>query len=211
MVVLLVNEPTKIAFTGKLRSGKTEAARYLELYHDFERLSFGAALKRNADELFDGYSTYPSKEVEYGAPCPFTGERPTMTKKPRKRYVDFGQMMRQLDPDIWVRHLAFMYEHYVDSRSTVGIVIDDLRQPNEYEWLRKNGFVIVRVNANEDTRIERAKAEGDDFTLEDLRHSTELYVDDFEVDYDIWNDGEDISELERKVDEIVAKITEGAD
>src|SRR5699024_7863422 len=165
----------KIAFTGKLRSGKTQAANHLFVKYDFERLSFGTALKNYADQLLEGSSTYPTEEYEYGPPCPFTGERDTKTRKPRKRYVDFGQTMRLLDPDIWVRHLAFMYEYYVSSRITSGIVIDDLRQPNEYEWLRENGFVIVRVNANEDTRIERARQAGDDFTLEDLRHSTELY------------------------------------
>ena len=199
----------KVAITGKLRSGKSTAASHLVLNHGFERVSFGGALSRYADELFDGSDVYPTEYVEIESNCPFGSEPVKIKRKNRRLLQDFGEAMRALDPHIWIRHAESLVEYYADKRSTRGIVIDDLRQPNEEAWARANGFIIVRVNANEDTRIARAKEAGDDFGIEDLRHGTELHVDDIEADYDVWNDGEDRAELERKIDELMSEIKSG--
>ena len=197
----------KIAITGKMRSGKSELAGHLERKHGFKRVSFGESLKYYADILFADSEAFPIEYEEFGEPCPFDGKRPKRAKKPRRLYQLFGQKMRELDADIWIRHAEKSAETWAELRSTRGIVIDDLRQPNEYEWAKANGYTIIRVNANEDTRLSRARVLGDEFNSEDLRHETELHVDDYEVDYDIWNDegvGED--ELRRRVDEILAEI-----
>src|SRR5690554_2116514 len=200
--------PLRIVFTGKLRSGKTLAARHLTLHHGFERVSFGDALKRVSDELFEGSSVYQAEPIEVDCPFSEGGKATQGYRKPRKLYQDVGSALRALDPDVWIRQAERSMRVWESYRDTRGIVIDDLRQPNEYEWAKANGFVIIRVNANEDTRLARAQAEGDAFSIEDLRHETEQYVDGFVVDYDIWNDGDDIGELERKVDEIMAELNE---
>lgn len=177
------NGRLKIALTGKMRSGKSTVADILRYNHDFTfPFSFADKLKNIAAQLFP-------VEVSQG--------------KPRELYQTFGQKMREIDPDIWVKHLAKSVEFEEKRGDPYGIVIDDLRQPNEYEWAKANGFVIVRVNANEDTRLARANKNGDVFSVEDLRHETEMHVDDFEADFDIWNDGDDKAELERQVGEIV--------
>ena len=198
----------RIAFVGRMRSGKSSAASHLETAHGFRTVSFGTALRRVAYELFDG-TTVEAYRTEYTYDtCPFTGGQIVIGKrKPRRLLQDVGQALRELDEDVWVRQLAVTVGVYESLYVTNGIVIDDLRQPNEYEWAKDNGFTIIRVNANEDTRLARARAAGDDFTTDDLRHETELHVDDFEADYDIWND-DDVGrdELERKIDEIVDEI-----
>jgi dephospho-CoA kinase len=126
--------------------------------------------------------------------------------KPREGYQRFGQLIREeFDENVWVKHLASTVEFLEDSRKTRGIVITDLRQPNEYEWCRANGFIIVRVTAPDELRIARAKAAGDDFSAEDLSHETESHVDSFVVDYEIHNDGT-IADLDTKVDEMMAEI-----
>src|SRR5690625_2745172 len=204
-----MSEINRIAITGKLRSGKTAIARLLEVKYGFHTISFGDALKRVADELFEGSSVYQAEPIEVDCPFSEGGKTTAGYRKPRKLYQDVGSALRALDPDVWIRQAERTMRVWEGYRDTRGIVIDDLRQPNEYEWARANGFVIIRVNANEDTRLARAQAAGDAFSIEDLRHETEQYVDDFAVDYDVWNDGDDIDELERKVDEIMAKITEG--
>lgn len=162
----------RIALTGRMRSGKSAIAEYLHIYYGLTRLSFADELKGVADRLFRGSPIYDTE----------TGH------KPRRLYQDFGQAMRALDPDVWIRRVDSAMRAHEDFRSHKGVVIDDLRQPNEYDWARENGFTIIRVNANEDTRIDRSEQAGDVFTLDDLRHETELYIDDFEVDYDVWND-----------------------
>jgi len=176
----------KIALTGKMRSGKDTVALHLAFEHGFEYpIAFGDKLKRTFHELF---------------PWVFA------QSKPREGYQRFGQLIREeFDENVWVKHLASTVEFLEDSRKTRGIVITDLRQPNEYEWCRANGFIIVRVTAPDELRIARAKAAGDNFSADDLAHETERHVDRFEVDYEIVNDGT-LAELEAQVNIMMAEI-----
>lgn len=199
----------RIALTGKLRSGKSEVARYLKYEYGFHEIAFGDSLKRVADDLFDDtdveeYASIPI--YRHNEVIPFLPEKEVIGyRKPRRRYQDFGQLMRHLDPSVWIRQAERSMNVWENQRDVKGIVVSDLRQPNEYEWAKENGFTIIRVSANEDTRLDRARKAGDNFTEDDLRHETEQHVDDFEADYDIWNDGE-ITELLRQIDEIMRTI-----
>lgn len=182
----------KIGLCGKMRSGKDTVADYLFFEHDFEYpMAFGDSLKFYAHRIFPDVPREP---------------------KPRELY-QFMNVMRDYDPDVWIKHLAQQVRMAEDSRKTTGIVVTDARQANEVNWLRDNGFVIVKVEADEDTRIERIKAQGESADEEALRHKTEQYVDDIEADFTIENNGT-LDELHAKVDELVAElrteITEGA-
>lgn len=180
---------TKIALTGKMRSGKSRAADHIQYRHDFVTLAFGDDLKRIFHEL-----------------NPWVSEMP----KPRAEYQRFGQEMRRLyGDDIWIKHverrigiLSKSFEMFTDK---LNVVVTDLRQPNEYEWARANGFTIIRISAPEALRRERAAFAGDKFSDEDWTHDTEMHVDSFEVDYEIVNDG-NFDELHAKVDEIMGEI-----
>src|SRR5690606_21445144 len=190
----------RIAITGKMRSGKTTAAKHLWTNYDFKILSFGEPLKRIADEDFK-HLYEPIYEN-----CPFSekGKSIAGDKKPRELLQQIGQLFRQIDEDVWIKRAEQTMKYYEQYRDTRGIVIDDMRQPNEYEWARANGFVIIRINAPDELRIERAKAAGDDFDEADLTHETERYIDGFAVDYEIDNTY-NLEELERQIDEIIAK------
>ncbi|MBS4195351.1 deoxynucleotide monophosphate kinase family protein [Lederbergia citri] len=181
----------KIALTGRLRSGKDSVAESLWFDHGFEPpIAFGSALKYYADKIY----AHTPRELD---------------GKQRRMYQVFGQAVREYDPDVWIRHAEFSVEQSLNKRDTVGVVVSDLRQPNEYEWCRKNGFIIVRVNAPLEARVKRAEIAGDAFELADLEHDTESYVDKFEVDYEIVNEGS-LAELHADVDEMMTKITEGS-
>jgi dephospho-CoA kinase len=179
----------KIALTGKMRSGKDLCGSHLYANHGFDRVAFGDDLKRNAHATFPWISD---------------------SSKPRALYQQYGQLMRQIDPDVWVKHAERSVKASINLRlnrgaEKIGVVITDLRQPNEYAWCRKNGFSIIRVTAPDEVRIARAIAAGDDFTVHDLTHETELAIDGFAVDAEIVNGGS-VDDLKRKVDEIMEAI-----
>ncbi|MGX5702371.1 hypothetical protein [Bacillus cereus] len=69
------------------------------------------------------------------------------------------------------------------------VLVNGVRQPNEYQQLREEGFILIRVNTSDDLRIGRAKNAGDVFTEADLEHETETHIDIFEVDYEVNNVG----------------------
>lgn len=183
-----------IALTGHLRSGKDEIGNRLCQRYGYARFAFGDGIKDVCRRLY---------------PDQFTDN-----KKPRALLQGVGQALRQFDPDVWVRQCFESIDRrkmgiasaYVNSGNWSAIppfrdVITDLRQPNEYARCRAEGFVIIRVKAPTALRIQRA-AQTDNFTAADLAHETEQYVDSFDVDYEIVNDGT-LDELYARVDAIM--------
>lgn len=178
------NEIIKIGLTGKMRSGKDTVAKHLFYDHGFSwPIAFGDALKHYAHEIFPDVPKDP---------------------KPRELY-QFMNVMRDFDPDVWVKHLARTVEFLENDRQTTGIVVTDARQPNEIKWLQDNGFVIVKVVAPDEVRKRRMETAGEAVNDSAFNHRTEKYVDDIEPDYMIHNDGT-IGELESKVDELMDEL-----
>ncbi|MGG1152358.1 AAA family ATPase [Bacillus wiedmannii] len=180
----------KIAITGKARSGKTELSHYAWMLYGFKEFDFSAVLKDEFHQLFPHIPRDP---------------------KPRAYYQKFGQWLREIDPDIWVKMtMAKVHEYcFEDALNKVNhkpkVLVNGVRQPNEYQRLKDEGFVIIRVNALDDLRIERSKEAGDVFNTEDLSHETESHIDTFEVDYEINNVGT-IGEMYGQLDTIMKDI-----
>lgn len=198
----------KIAITGKMRAGKDTVYSILkeELELELNKVNnfaeadvvfltnqhtFGGQLKHFAELLF------PEHFVAGG--------------KPRQLFQEFGQSMRQIDEDVWVKKVDQEIQNKLKStHADVHIsYITDLRQPNEYEYCRENGFFILRVNATDEVRLARMMADGDNFNKEHLHHETETYVDGYEVDYDINNNfttQNGLEELRKEVKQLVKII-----
>jgi dephospho-CoA kinase len=179
----------KIALCGRLRSGKDTVANHLYIKYGFDRVAFGDALKKNAHATFPWVSEF---------------------SKPRALYQAYGQLMREIEPQVWIKHAEQAVKGAIDFRvntgaERVGVVITDLRQPNEYEWCRQNGYTIIRVTAPDEDRLWRAKLAGDDFNEADLEHETESHIDGFECDYEVQNDGT-VDNLKAQVDEILSQL-----
>jgi dephospho-CoA kinase len=189
-----------IALCGQLRAGKDAAAEYLVRQYGYTRFAFGDELKRYSHELFGG----------------------NPAEKPRELYQWFGQTMRERDPDIWLRKC---FENITDWNTLWRLseaenklsysprelspflpVITDLRQPNEHERCRAEGYVIIRVTAPESIRLERARQAGDAFTAESLTHDTESHIAGFVVDYEVENAGT-LAELYAQIDAIMAGVS----
>lgn len=146
----------KIAFIGRQRSGKTTGAE--ALHHHFlkdgwegthvYRTSFGKRMK-----------------VEFEK---FTGEK--FDKKEHRKMIQmFGQLHRSYKDDIWVNHVA--NEMIVaEQRDYSHFIIDDVRQANEVEFCKKNGFILIYVDVPLVTLEMRCKELGEPFTPD---HSTE--------------------------------------
>lgn len=177
----------RIALTGKMRSGKDTAMRALSdelikvgFYPNSH--SFGDSLKSFAKQLF-------SEEFEEN-------------KKPRDLYQWFGQTLRQRNPNIWVNQTAKAINHANDmatltDKTHVAHIITDLRQPNEYEWCVNNHFIIIKVDCDDEVRLQRMNALGDNYKLEDLQHETEQYIDSFKTDFYINTTNLDKETLEK--------------
>lgn len=66
-------------------------------------------------------------------------------------------------------------------------VVTDLQQPNEYQYLKEDGFTIVKVEADSEVHLERMRKEKDTFRMEDLHHETESQIDSMPCDYLVTN------------------------
>jgi dephospho-CoA kinase len=181
----------KIALSGRLRSGKDTCANHLYIKYGFDRVAFGDALKRTVNEVFP-WVTGPNK--------------------PRALLQQYGQLMRQVDGDVWIKHAERAVKGAIDfnvntGAEKVGVVITDVRQQNEVDWCRANGFTLIRVTAPDEDRIARAKIAGDDFNEADLEHETESHIDSFDCDYEIVNAGS-LDDLKAQIDAILAQINE---
>ncbi|MGF1433289.1 hypothetical protein ACQUW6_03395 [Bacillus thuringiensis] len=180
----------KIAITGKARSGKSELSHYAWMLYGFKEFDFSAVLKDEFHRLFPHI------------PC---------DPKPRAYYQKFGQWLREIDPDIWVKMTMGKVHEYCfeDALYKVNhrpkVLVNGVRQPNEYQRLKDEGFVFIRVNSSDDLRIGRAKEAGDVFTEIDLSHETESHINTFEVDYGINNVGS-IEDMYDQFDAIMRDI-----
>lgn len=178
----------KVALTGRIRSGKSTLQGHAILAHDFQPFAFGDAMKDAAHRAFPNVARTP---------------------KPRSLYQSFGEWARgHFGANVWVDAVERQIASYQTGRCAckpTRLLVTDLRMPHEYNWLRAQGFVIVRVTAPADVRLARAKAAGDAFSAVDLEHETERYVDGFAVDAEIVNDGT-VDEMTAQFDAIVREL-----
>lgn len=146
----------KIAICGKICAGKTTLASNLEWDHGFKRLSFAEPIKRYAGEIFG------------------------MKGKDRALIQDFGQKMREIDGNVWIK----MMERELDVHSNEKVVIDDVRFWDEFLMLRDRQFLIVRLDVEEEEQLRRIrKLYGDEANghIQRLKHESEGYVNEFPV------------------------------
>lgn len=180
-----MRQGVNIALCGRLRSGKDSIAEHLVINYGYLRYAFGDGIRETCRRL------YPDQFAD--------------DKKPRALLQKFGEFARTLDRDVWVRDMFRRISGDELTRYRT-VVVSDLRQPHEYEALKAEGYVIIRITAPEHVRIDRAIKSADSFNLRDLTHDTESHVDTFAVDYEIVNDGS-LAELHAKIDAIIAEVS----
>lgn len=182
-----------IALTAKMRAGKDTVAEYLIKKYGFTKFAFGDGIKRLCRDY------YPELTKE-GA-------------KPRYLYQNVGQSLRKFDEDIWVNTCFNEIHKERGLRKTLAhnelfVVISDMRQPNEHKRCKDEGFIVIKIVADDEIRLQRMNEKGDKFTVEDLQHETESYIDSYEADYIISNNGT-YEELISQIDQIMSELISG--
>ena len=153
----------KIALNGKMGTGKSWLGDKLVSEQDFQLLSFSFRVKELAIELFD------------------------MKEKDRTLLIDIGEKLKSIDPLVWVKRTL------KEADKKKNIIIDDLRFTSEYEQLKKNNWIIIKIEIPEEKRVSQLKNKyGSDFEshLKHFESHTENDVhnyDDSKFDFIIRN------------------------
>lgn len=189
----------RLAISGKMGSGKTTLAKMMvEKFHVSESsgkaYSFASKIKEVAKDV-------------YG-----------MGGKDRILLQTLGDNMRQVvgsdgvkRENVWIDYLVKQMNQDMAvvkslNQQPINIlqVIDDLRYKNEYDMLKENGFMTVRIWADEATRIRRMNVDANELKRGAL-HKSETELDSkFHWDFVVDNNGtlEDLANCMGEIFEI---------
>lgn len=183
-----------VAFAGKRGAGKDTAGDVLTREFGFEKLGLADPMKRFVGEVF-GMSWDqlfgPSENRER------VDER--WGRSPRHLLqtlgTDWGREMGH--PDVWIRYLVRKADEIVESGRAKGIVVTDVRFPNELSVLRQAGAKLVLVRrAEASSRSDVASLHASETSLDELPPTSYHAV--------LGNDGTK-AEFQQKVRELLSR------
>lgn len=185
-----------IGICGKKQHGKDTIARILEARYGFRVRHFADPLKTICAAVF-GLNNEQlhgrNKEVRDN----FWGTTPRAIMQVVGTDLfrnELARHMPEVGHNIWIRSFAKTYE------SDVNTVIADVRFTNEYEWIKRVGGIVIRVN-----RPGLVNTDGSSVihNYHD-RHESENSLDEFESDYVIEN-SHCFAHLETEIEKIISK------
>lgn len=129
-------KPLYLCLCGLSGAGKDTVGDYLERAHGFHRVAIADPLKRHVQQLFD-----LSDDQLWGEQRNTPHAR--LGRTPRELYQVFGDMCRNLDPEIWIR----LWCDAVGTALANGhsVVCTDLRTLPELQAARARGARVWRV------------------------------------------------------------------
>lgn len=195
-----------IGFSGKMGTGKTTLATMVEQmlhninFYDVAKISFGDAVRQEVSERYgfpiglcysqQGKQTELNiKNIPSGllpARVRIDGE-PLTVRDAMQFYAT--EIVRSLDEDYWIRKLAKIV---LDDENPVRLfLIDDVRFPNEYKFVRRHGvcYSIAPYNGWQPGKY--------------ANHPSETGLDGYEFDH-IFRP--EYGQLANKAESIVARI-----
>jgi hypothetical protein len=172
-----------VGLIGRARAGKDSVASRLSERHGYQRVAFADRLKEAALKANPvithvpmaggyGYTQYTLRDIVTADGW----EGAKQYTEVRRFLQSYGQTIRDLDPDFWVRAAREAID--AANRLSLPVVVTDVRYENEARWLVERGFVLVRV-----TRPNAGLA-GDAG-----RHASETELADYVTDMTISNTG----------------------
>lgn len=120
-----------IGICGKMASGKTYLAEFLQNAYDFKRMSLAAEVKNVAYHLF----------------------KMPKDQKDRRLLQQIGMKMREIKGSVWIDFLVEEAEGFYND-----IVVDDVRFLNEVKTLKDAGWFLVKLDVADELQVERLKA-----------------------------------------------------
>ena len=154
----------RIAIAGKICSGKSFLAKLIvnNSKYNANVYSFGKPVKQYASEIFD------------------------MNYKDRRLLQLFGEKMKEIDENIWIKKTFNKIRSDLHVKKQLGIIIDDLRFENEADYLISKNFTIIKLNIDSQLQIERIQKTYNDKANEhisNLNHKSEQYIDHLPYHY----------------------------
>jgi lambda repressor-like predicted transcriptional regulator len=180
-----------VGFGCTAQVGKDTASTHLEEQYPgkFKRVAFADELKKAAMSIFD-----LSHEQCFGSQEIKETVDPRYGKSPRQLLQELGVKMREIFPDIWVAKVFLETIPRLQEQGYEGFAVSDVRFPNEADWIRKYGGIVVRV-----TRAGSGTTVGAD-------HASETSLKDYVCDVEISNNGtfeEYFEKLDRMTEEVL--------
>ena len=117
-----------------------------------------------------------------------------MENKDRKLLQNIADKMKEIDQDIWIKYVL------AEIGDNDNVIIDDLRFENELNYLKQNGFIIIRLKIPEDERLSRIKKlypNSYNQHIEGSKHNSELNVNNLNVDIEINSDLEALNNIDK--------------
>lgn len=137
-----MTKPRLIGLTGYAGTGKDTVRQILEDQYDLDGMAFADPIREMLSVLL---ASVGADEIWMTARHLKERDIPQLGMSYRKLAQTLGtEWARALDPDFWVRIAAAKVElcaHY----NQAGVVISDVRFPNEAAWIKSRGGVIWRV------------------------------------------------------------------
>jgi len=169
----------RIALSGKMLSGKSLVADCLVKTYGFTELAFAHKMKEVAAQLFP--------RVKY--------------EKDRLLLIQVGERMRELDSQVWIRHVL---PGIIPGKD---IVVSDVRFPAEYDAMRRLGFTMVRMYMGRLQQLALAKEIYPNMPLVLIDDYSERALDYHLFDYTIDNDeGVPLDEVYLQVDKMIKEL-----
>lgn len=179
-----MTKPLLIGLTGYAGTGKDTVREILEHRHDLDGLAFADPIRDMLTALLESCGVKTDWMTERDLkeqPIPEIGA--SYRQMAQQLGTEWG---RSIHPDFWLRIAAAkiaMYQKY----ECPGVVISDVRFPNEAAWIKAHGGVIWRILR---PGIDPVRA-----------HASEALIKDLPWDYTIDNRG--------SIDDLI-HATEGA-
>lgn len=182
---MLKGEVKLVAISGKAGSGKSLLANALMTRCGYSKFSFAAPIYAMLNVLPYLHHIHGGMDrIQKEEKISFYG------KSPRELLQTLGtEWGRNLvHPDVWIRIMENSLVHeYNHNRK---YVIDDLRFPNEVEWVRATGGLVVRIHRGHEVQV--------------VKHVSEYGFPLLEDDVRISNDGsaEDLIRQVNRIDDL---------
>jgi hypothetical protein len=196
----------RIAITGKARSGKDTTAKLLvqtirkldaPLKYSAKYMAFADPIKKIACQMFPDIPRqwlYGSSELRGNIiPGAFKGAIPLTV---RQLLIDIGnEFGRQYDPKMWINHFKHAYDQAC-LKGTDIIMVKDVRRRNEFDFLKTQNFIQVRVLRDDCTKID------------DISETDQDGIQNSEFSFVIDNN-KDKKYLKQQVEHIAKLLTDG--